>query len=108
MDSGQDDGRERRVDQLAAMVRDAERGAKPRLGGSRAKQDDGARLHDRELDVEPRPARRDVLRPRLLVNPPLAAWLPVEVLDDIGHVDVTAIDACRLERAVEKLAGRPD
>src|SRR5262249_42005953 len=71
-------------------------------------KDHCSRLHDRELDIEPGPARRDVLRPRLLVNPPLPARLPVEVLHDIGHVDVVSIDSRRFERAVENPAGRPD
>ena len=45
---------------------------------------------------------------RLLVDAPLAARLPLEVLHDVGDVDGGAIDAGLRERAVEQLAGRAD
>jgi hypothetical protein len=42
------------------------------------------------------------------VNPPFAARLPFEVLDDVGDVDRGAIDAGLGERSIEQLAGRSD
>src|SRR5207248_7188824 len=55
-----------------------------------------------------RAARRDLARVRLLVDAALAARLPLEVLDDVGHVDGRSIDARFTERAIEQLARRSD
>jgi hypothetical protein len=38
---------------------------------------------------------------RLLVNPPLASRLPLEVPDDVGDVDAGAIEAGVGERSIE-------
>jgi len=42
------------------------------------------------------------------VETPLAGWLPLEVLDGVGHVDLCAVDPGLLERLVEHRARRPD
>jgi hypothetical protein len=42
------------------------------------------------------------------VDPALALWLPLEVLDDIGDVDLRAVDSGLYERLVEELSGRSD
>src|SRR5262245_41399515 len=76
---------ERRGDELAAMGRDLERPAQERLCSRRAKTHDRARLDELNLGVEPRAAGVDFTGVRLLVNPALAPWLPLEVLDDVGH-----------------------
>jgi hypothetical protein len=52
--------------------------------------------------------RIDLALRRGLVQPPLAARLPFEVLDRVGHVEVLAIHARRLERPVEEPPRRPD
>ena len=67
-----------------------------------------ARLHERDLGVEPRPAGRDLAGVRLLVDAPLAARLPLEVLDDVGDVDLRAVDPRLRERPIEQRAGRTD
>src|SRR6185436_763950 len=75
-------------------------------GGAQADED--LRLHDRELRVEPGPAGRDLRPRRLGVDPPLAACLPFEVLDDVRDVGARAVDACLLETLVEQPPRRPD
>ena len=42
------------------------------------------------------------------MNAPLAARLPLEVLDDVGDVDARSVDARVGERAIEEFAGRSD
>ena len=42
------------------------------------------------------------------MNAPLSAWLPFEVLDDVGHVDLRSIDSRLDQRFVEEVSGRPD
>src|SRR5690242_1655354 len=94
----EDEWRERRRHELAAMRGDLELTAEQRLGRRGAQADDRLRLHERDLGVEPRPTRRDFARVGLLVNAPLPARLPFEVLDDVGDVDNGAIDARFAER----------
>jgi len=42
------------------------------------------------------------------VDPPLAGWLPLEMLDGVRHVDPTAIDSCFLEGRIEEPTCAPD
>ena len=42
------------------------------------------------------------------MNAALAAWLPVEVLDGIGHIDPPAIDSGGDQSFVEHRSGGPD
>src|SRR4051812_4512753 len=99
---------ERGLDQLAPLPRDAKVAAKERLGRSRAETDEHTRLQHRNLGVEPWPAGGDLAPVRLLVDSSLALRLPLEVLDDVGDVDLRAVDPSLLEGAVEQLAGRAD
>src|SRR5215471_5334000 len=108
MDSGQHNRGERGLKKLATTLCHAERSPEERLRRGRAQTDHGPWFHKRKLDIEPGPARRDVLRPRFLVDPPLPAWLPVEVLHHVGDVDIAAVNPGRLERAIEQLARRAD
>ena len=59
VDSGEYVGRERRVDELAAMLRDAEGFAEQGLRGCGAEADDYARLEAVNFCVEPGAARGD-------------------------------------------------
>src|SRR5262249_46373801 len=72
----------------------------------RAETHDRVGLDKPNLRVQPRPAGPDLRSVRLLVNPPLPARFPFEMLYDIGDVDTVAIDARLLERTVEQAAGR--
>ena len=74
-----------------------------RLRSGGAEADDDAWFDQGNLGIEPRAARRDFRRARLLVNPPLAARLPLEMLDDVGDVGRRPVDARGFQRAIEKL-----
>ena len=100
--------RQRRVDEVAALARDAEVAAEQRLGRGRAETDEHARLQHRDLGIQPRPAGGDLAPVRLLMDSALALGLPLEVLDDIGDVDLRAVDLDLLERPVEQLSRGPD
>ena len=78
------------------------------MGGRGAQADQHARLHGLELGVQPRAAGGDLLGVRLLVDAALALGRPLEVLDDIGDVDLRAVDARRFECLVEHAAGGAD
>ena len=99
--------REGRRDELAAMPGDAECRAEQRLRRGGTEADDRQRLDQRDLGIEPRPAGRDLARFRFLVDAPLAARLPSEMLHHIGDVYLRAIDAGRVERAIEQPPAGP-
>src|SRR5205814_6421342 len=79
-----------------------------RLPGGRAEQDEDLGVDDVELRAQPRQARPDLPPRGLLVDAPLAALLELEVLDDVGDVDVPAVDADNRQRLVELAPRRPD
>src|SRR5258705_11627713 len=79
-----------------------------RLRRRRAETDENLRLHGAQLGLEPGSARLDFRDARLLVDAPLAARLPFEMLDGVGDVDVAARDAGALERLVEHRARGTD
>ena len=95
-------------DELAAVLRDLEVLADQRLRGRRAEADDHLRLHHRDLPLHPRPAGRDLPRRRLLVDPPAAAGLELEVLHGVRDVGLRAVDADLFEDFVEQLPGGAD
>jgi hypothetical protein len=66
-----------------------------------------AGLRDVDLRVEPGPARGDLLQVRRRVDAALSPGLPLEVLDDVGHVDRAPVNTCALERRVQQLARGP-
>src|SRR3954451_21058811 len=102
MDRGDDGGEVvgRRLDE-AAVPHDAEAGAQQRLRRHRTHQHEHAWRDLLDLGAEPRPARDHVRARRAVVEAPLAARLPAEVLDGVGEVDGIALDAGQLERRVE-------
>ena len=108
MDRREDELGEGRVDRLAPLLRHPELAAEERLRSGRAQADEDARLDDLELGVEPRPARRHLSPRRLLMDAPLAARLPLEVLDGVRHVHRSAVDPDFRERLVEHPAGGAD
>src|SRR5207244_6109867 len=64
--------------------------------------------HEGYLGVEPRMARPDLLRVRLLVDAALSLRRVLEMLDRIRDVDELAIDPRFFKRAVEQPPRRPD
>lgn len=94
--------------ELTTLLRYSKVAAQQRLSRGRAQADDDSRLHQFNLNVEPRTARRNLERIRLLVNPALAAGLPLKVFDGVCHIGVAAIDAGFMQRLVEQSARRTD
>src|SRR5207237_8782340 len=97
MDRGRDARRKRRWDECAALPCDLECAAEERLGGGGAETDQNARFQQRDLRLEPRPARRDFCPVRLCMNAPLPARLPFEVFHDIRHLTDSPTDARLLQ-----------
>src|SRR5437773_7882985 len=105
MHRGEQQRRERRLEELAAMLGYPECRAEQCLRRCGTQQHDRDRLYQCDFHVEPGTASRDVVRSRFFVNTPLAARLPVEMFDYVGHVHVRPLDARSVERAIEHLAG---
>ena len=87
------------LDRRPALLGDAELPPEERLRSRRTETDEHARLDDRELGVEPRPARGELGGVRLVVDTTLAARLPLEVLHRIRDVHLVAIDTGFVERS---------
>ena len=75
--------------------------AEQRLGRGGAEQHQRLGPHDLQLLLEPRLAGVDLEALRGLVDAAAPALLELEVLDHVGQVGVLALDAGRLEPAVE-------
>lgn len=97
MDGGHRERQPGAPDELAPLTRNPERRTEERLGGGRPQTDHELRLDHLDFRIEPGTAGGDLRRIRLLVQPPLPLWFPLEVLDRVGHVDTGAVDA-RLEK----------
>src|SRR6476619_2211324 len=69
---------------------------------TRAERHDDARLHVAHFVVEPVSARGHRLLRRRLVNPALAARLPIEMLDGVGDVDLVRGDTGAFERIAQQ------
>src|SRR5262249_46246287 len=104
----QDVRRERGSDEPPAVATYPELRPEQGLRGGRAEAHDDPRAYQRDLTLEPRTAGRDLASVRLLVDAPLPAGLPAEVLDHVGHVGLRAFDGGLLERPLQELAGRAD
>src|SRR3954468_13887776 len=108
VDGGQHELGQVGVERPAARLRELEALAEQRLARRGAEQEQRGRLDHVELGSQPRHAGVDLALARLLMDAALAALLELEVLDDVGDVDVGPVDADRLERLVELAAGGPD
>src|SRR5262245_59754735 len=94
-------GSERRFDPLAAPLGDAKVFSQKRLcrGGAQADQHFGLYLCD--LGVEPGTASVDFSRIGLGMKPALTHENPFEVFDDIGDVDLAAINTGQSQSLVQ-------
>src|SRR5882757_9512352 len=108
MNSGDDVFRERRFDELTTPLADAKFFSQQRLRGSRAEADQHFWFQNLQFCFQPRAARGNFPTIRLLVNTPLASWLPLEVLDGIRHIDFVTVDACFDESFVQELSRGTD
>src|SRR3954451_23481708 len=106
VDRGRDDRRELGLEQLAALARYAEARAEDRLGRRGAEQDQSLGGDHAQLLLEPRLAGVDLEPLRRGVDPAAAALLELEVLHNVGHVGLRAVDAGGLEPPVELAPGR--
>ena len=88
MDGRQHERRQRRRDELAAMRGDLETRPSSACAAVAPRQHDGARLDERDLGRRATGGRPDLAGARLLVDAPLAARLPVEMLHDVRDVDI--------------------
>ena len=57
-----------------------------------AEQNYDLRLDGIDLGLQPGPACTDLQRIGFLVQTPLASWLPLEMLDDVGDVNLFAVN----------------
>src|SRR5947209_1839399 len=103
-----DEVREVGLDRAPAHVAELELRAEERLARRGPQQDERTRVDDVELGAQPRHAGLDLRAVGRLVDAPLAALVELEVLDDVGDVDVAAVDPDLLERPVELAPGRAD
>lgn len=94
----------------AALLRHTERGAEERFRSRCAEAEDDAGSNERDLVGEPGETRAHFGPIGRLVNASLRSCFagPLEVFYGVGDVDVVAVDAGRLERAVEQPASRSD
>src|SRR4051812_42763521 len=100
--------RERALDELAALHRYLEILADHRFCGGRAKGDDDMRFYRGDLPLEPLMAGVDLALRGRLVEAPLAAQLPFEVLHRVRDIKMLPVDTRRFQAAVEEPSGRPD
>ena len=92
----------------AAGFRHAERASEQRLGGNRAEADDDLGFHECDLVLEPGKAGANLSESWGFMEAALRTSIlrPLEVLDGIREVEVLAIDARCVERAIEHLPRR--
>src|SRR2546430_9633470 len=81
--------------EFPALARDAKIGAEQRLRSGRAKTHEDLRFDQLDLFVEPRQTGGDFARVGLLVDAPLSARRPFEMLDDIRDVRIGGGDSRR-------------
>src|SRR5215469_15278962 len=91
--------------QLSALLGDAKSTPQQGLGCGCAETNDYLRLYQVDLDLQPLMASRDLDRIRLLVNSTFAARLPLEMLDRVGHIGDTTIDAGLFQCFIQQSAG---
>src|SRR5687767_15837601 len=108
MNGRADQRRPRRLDECSALLSHLEAAAQQglRRGGPEAHEDAGS--YQRDLRLEPWPARADLARIRFGMDAALAARLPFEVLDDIRDVHPRTADASLFEGTIEQAPGRAD
>jgi hypothetical protein len=92
----------------AAMVRNPEARSGQGRAGDSAEGDHYGGADDRQLRLQPVSAGDDLCAVRRLVQPPLAAFFPLEVLDSVREVSCFAVYAAVGQRLVEQPACRAD
>src|SRR5580765_443091 len=97
---------ELRGQHLATLPADSECRAENGLRRSRTHCHDEVGLNDPQFRFQPRTARCDLARVRLLMNPAFATRLPFEVFHSVRDVNLRPIDSSVLERAIHNFPSR--
>src|SRR5260370_38398320 len=97
---------ELRGQHLAPLPGDPESRAENGLRRCRTHCHDEVGLNDPQFLFQPRTARCDFARVRLLMNPAFSAGLPFEVLHSVRDVNLRPIDSSVRERAIHNFASR--
>src|SRR5262245_21313145 len=92
----------------AAVLQHAELRAHQGLQRRGAQTDNEVGTDGAELGFKPGPARFDFRRSRSAMDATLASGFPLEVLYNVGNVDLASSDAGLCQRAVQHLPRRPD
>src|SRR5262245_49929445 len=100
--------RQRKGHGPAAVARHPKAFPEQGLRGGRAERHDDSRFDYSDFGLEPRKASLDLDRTRLAVNTARPALHPLEVLDDIGDINLLAVDFRFYEATVQELSRRSD
>src|SRR4249919_857310 len=97
---------ELRGQHFSALACHAESRAENRLRRCRTHCHDEVGLNDPQFRFEPRTARCDFARVRLLMNAAFATRLPLKMFHRIGYVHLQSIDSSIRERAIHNFPSR--
>jgi hypothetical protein len=89
------------IDEPAPLFGKPECRANQQLASGRSQGDDQSWLDEVELKVEPWPAGSDLMLIGPIMETPLAAGTPLEMLDDVRDEDALAIDPGLGQRAIQ-------
>src|SRR5688572_13925669 len=103
MHGERDEGRERRLEKAASVARHFCGRSEQRAGSSGAERHDNLRFYRLNPLGEPHAAREHFFAIRFLVNPSFAARLPFEMLDRVGEINLSWIEASFLECLTQQL-----
>src|SRR5579871_2582893 len=95
------------LDEMTALFRQAKLGTEHGLSGSRSQANNYFWLDQRDFRFEPGAAGIHLGDAGLLVYPPLAAFVKLEMFHRVGEVDARTINSGIGKCAVQYLAGRP-
>src|ERR1700722_6917741 len=93
--------RQRRLYHFTALAGDSENARDERLRCRRSKAYDNFRTDASYLRLQPGAAGCDFLGVRFFVNPEFAARGRIEMFDDVGDIDVLAINSRLCEGEIE-------
>src|SRR6266542_1167545 len=108
MEGGKELGGPGALPKPAPLLHQAKLRPDERLGGRGAEADEDLRPYGGQLRLEPRPAGGNLGSSGSLVDAALGRPDELEVLDDVGDVDVLSRQTRFHERSVENLSGRTD
>lgn len=100
--------RKLRVQNFSALARDAKRRPEDGLRRGCAQTNKKLWPNESQFRFHPGTAGRDLARIWFLMDAPLPARFPLEMLHHIGDVNMVAIDSCFFQRAIQNFAGRSD